>query len=677
MLNYWRHASLAAGLGLITSLAVLWMGGTTFHLKPGQKSFQRLVAGASPNGLVGQRAIISLPGLKRARSREVRIETEPSSPGASLGISVDRGPIHYLRLHRDGSVLVSILSARGPGARLDLTPGRGEGPLRLTAVGINDEGALPLGVAVIAGVASSVLVFAIAAGKGMALAASLGFLTAFLLGLATSPASWLLAIPDRSSLVRFVPVGLLLFGVFTIVWRLPEAERRFFRQAALILAAIVFGVWVRWFFLPSSGSWDTDIRKAWMLRTVTHGLSRAYGDPGSIPEGQFWAQMRGEEIPWRIPHRGREFVIDYPPLSMLLWKWSWSLVSRIAPELDYGESQNVAVKLPAVAGDVAAVLVLLWTVGARTARGLSMAALYWCLPISWFSSAVLGHHDGALAPLALAAVIAGVGGRASMAGSLLAIAWWTKPLAILVGPALAVALYQRGGSRELGKAAAAAVLVSFFVFLPYLWNGTVDTMVVHVYRIFAPGNLSSGYANPWWFLGQTISVASGEGTWGSRVPFVPLSRIDLPLAAIGASLVVLTTLAACVLQLRSPARDAALLSAATAFFSYSMLGLGVFENHPHVLFLLLLGTGLSSGRLRLFFTLTATTYVLNLALFAGLGRFYGLRFWILEEWASWASGMRMALGFDLTLVLVVINTVGFAMWLVWLPREMRSPLSIR
>jgi hypothetical protein len=141
--------------------------------------------------------------------------------------------------------------------------------------------------------------------------------------------------------------------------------------------------------------------------------------------------------------------------------------------------------------------------------------------------------------------------------------------------------------------------------------------------------------------------------------------------------VVLTTLAACVLQLRSPARDAALLSAATAFFSYSMLGLGVFENHPHVLFLLLLGTGLSSGRLRLFFTLTATTYVLNLALFAGLGRFYGLRFWILEEWASWASGMRMALGFDLTLVLVVINTVGFAMWLVWLPREMRSPLSIR
>ena len=61
---------------------------------------------------------------------------------------------------------------------------------------------------------------------------------------------------------------------------------------------------------------------------------------------------------------GRPFVVDYPPLAMFLWRWSYWAVTRGQTGLDPPEVRNVAVKLPAVLGDIAAVAVLLWALGA-------------------------------------------------------------------------------------------------------------------------------------------------------------------------------------------------------------------------------------------------------------------------------------------------------------------------
>ena len=133
-----------------------------------------------------------------------------------------------------------------------------------------------------------------------------------------------------------------------------EARRGYARAAALV-AAFVFGAAVRGAFLASAGSWDTEYWKAWMLRAADHGVTRVYGDPGAVPPAHLLAQMSGDEELWQVEFAGRRFVVDYPPLAMALWRWSWWIVSRGASGLDPPEARNVAVKLPSVLGDVGAV----------------------------------------------------------------------------------------------------------------------------------------------------------------------------------------------------------------------------------------------------------------------------------------------------------------------------------
>jgi hypothetical protein len=101
-----------------------------------------------------------------------------------------------------------------------------------------------------------------------------------------------------------------------------------------------------------------------------------------------------------------------------------------------------------------------------------------------------------------------------------------------------------------------------------------------------------------------------------------------------------------------------------------MLAVGVHENHPHPMFLLLLCTALPSRRLRVVALGTALVYVLNMLMLSGIGRFYGPRYAALEPAARALATWRMAPGFDFTLALALANTVLFAVLLAALPAEM-------
>jgi hypothetical protein len=671
-----RSLLAALGLGVFAILLVSALSESRFDFGPGDRAFARLVAGATSQGTVRERAVVVLAGLERNAPRQVQIRV---SGVRSLGVAVDRGPISRLRTSPEGVVAIGIDASGRPGARLDLLPLADEGAFRLESIRVlGNAVAPPIASALAAGLLTALLVLGVSLPRGAGTGAALGLVFAGSFALAWTPPSTWLAFPDRAAVLRLAAPALLL-GI-GLVWGLRSlAGRAFFGRAALLAAAFVIGLFLRVSFLASAGSWDTDIWKAWMLRSVSHGWTRAYGDPGAVPEGRFWAQVRGEEDPWKIPYAGREFTIDYPPLAILSWHASFRLVASLAPALDYGEAQNVAVKLPAVFGDALALVVLLWALRDSRDRGLAMAALYWCLPIAWYSSALLGFLDGAFAPFALAALVAATRGRPSLAGLLAAVAFWIKPLAVIVAPAIVVALLvprSPGRSfRAIGKAVAPAVLVSLVVSFPYWLDDTLDTMVVHLARLFAAGNLSSGYANPWWIAGQFLAVSRGEGSWSAPVSIVALREIDLPLSLLGTSLVALVTAAACAIQYRqcrSRMLHATLVSAASAFLAYSILGMGVFENHPHFAFLLLLATGLPTRSLKLFFGATASAYVLNLYFLGGLGRFYGLRYWILEGAATWHASARMALGFDATLVLALSNSAAFALWLLRMASETRA-----
>jgi hypothetical protein len=105
--------------------------------------------------------------------------------------------------------------------------------------------------------------------------------------------------------------------------------------------------------------------------------------------------------------------------------------------------------------------------------------------------------------------------------------------------------------------------------------------------------------------------------------------------------------------------------------AYGVCAVGVHENHPHALFLLLFATGLATRPLRLLTLGCALVYVANMLMLSGLGRFYGPRFALLEPAARVLGSLRMALGFDLTLLLAALQ-LGLFAWALARPPEVGS-----
>jgi hypothetical protein len=197
--------------------------------------------------------------------------------------------------------------------------------------------------------------------------------------------------------------------------------------------------------------------------------------------------------------------------------------------------------------------------------------------------------------------------------------------------------------------------------VPFALAGTLTTAFVHVYRILFQERLSGGYPNPWWLLGHVLTL--GPEGWSAPVKYARIELLPLPARPLGSLLFALAAAVVVWKQRGSRGPGPALLSATALFFAYGMLGVGVHENHPHPLFLLLLGTGLPSTRLRTLWAALSSIYVVNMLAMSGLGRFYGLRHAAVEPLARMASGLRHAAGFDLTLLLVFLNLALFA-WLL-------------
>lgn len=149
------------------------------------------------------------------------------------------------------------------------------------------------------------------------------------------------------------------------------SRRRPVAHAAGLATLLALGVWARLFFLPSTGSWDTDYWKAWMLRTVDRGLARAYGEPAPIDLGRMRAELGGEAPIFQPEFEGRRFVIDQPPLNLSLLAGAHAAIAWLDPPLGRLEALNVAVKLPPVLADVATLGALVLILRRRPLRAAS------------------------------------------------------------------------------------------------------------------------------------------------------------------------------------------------------------------------------------------------------------------------------------------------------------------
>ena len=131
--------------------------------------------------------------------------------------------------------------------------------------------------------------------------------------------------------------------------------------------------------------------------------------------------------------------------------------------------------------------------------------------------------------MAAAALIAAGRGRSGWAGAWLAAACLVKPTAVVLAPAVAVALLPFG----LGRAFLAGLGVVCATLAPFAAAGTLGAAVVHVYRILFQGTLSGGFPNPWWILGQAVAVVRGAVPLGGQVPFVHLDAVPFPARTAG------------------------------------------------------------------------------------------------------------------------------------------------
>ena len=443
-----------------------------------------------------------------------------------------------------------------------------------------------------------------------------------------------------------------------------QIKRSLSPLARLVLcAAFIAGLAARGYFISSHGSWDTEYRKAWANEVVTAGITNAYGPPGSVPEGEFLAQLSGQAPRFEVPFRGRTYVIDYPPLALAIWGESWSFFTSRPRPYRGAEAENVAVKFPPVLGDLLGVVVLLWAFRGAPATALALGALYWLFPVTWVSSAAHGNFDGLVPPFLLASIFAAPVSPFA-AGALFAVSCLIKPTAALALPVVFMVSGRAGAPRVV----AGGAIVTVLVFLPYALAGTLDAAFIHIVRLFSQERISGGYANPWWVFGHVHSVLHGQAEWTDPVDYIRRDAVSWPLGLIGFMAMGLAAawILHCARAVRTP--RAAAYVGALLLLSWGALTIGAHDNHNHPLFLLLVGTGLGSGFLRGLSAAAATSTLIGATCLHGLGRFYGPQWKAVLPVSDGLVRMRMAPGFDLTLILSVVNTAVLVFALARLKR---------
>jgi hypothetical protein len=428
---------------------------------------------------------------------------------------------------------------------------------------------------------------------------------------------------------------------------------------ALLIVIFLAGAWLRLYFITSHGSWDMEYWKAWASETANAGLAQVYGGPETVPAGDFLPQLTGEKPRHQVSFRGREFPIDYPPLGLAAWGVSWRFFTSKPRPYRGAEAENLAVKFPAVAGDVLAVLVLLWAFRSDLRKGLTLAVLYWVFPVTWVSSAVLGFFDGFVPPFLLVSLLLAPASPFA-AGAMFAVTCLIKPTAAVALPALFLAATRANWPRVVFG----GILVTAVVLAPYALAGTLGTAVIHVGRLFSQDRISGGYSNPWWIVGHAVSVFREKAEWPDPIDYVRRDSFEMPLGLIGFAAAGLAAgwIVFCARHIRRP--ETALYVGALLLFVWGILTVGVHDNHNHPMFLLLVATGLGTPLLRRFTAVAATATLLGSVCLHGFGRYYGTQWRAVLPFADAVARIRMLPGFDLTLVLSVVNSLLLVLALV-------------
>ena len=416
-------------------------------------------------------------------------------------------------------------------------------------------------------------------------------------------------------------------------------------------AALIFGLLVRLTALPLPGTEDVTTWKIWAFGASRH-VTHMYGVGGTPP-------VRGV-VNWG----SLETTVDYPPAALYVLALVGLAYRRMDPAFADSPALTAAVKIPGLLCGIGLTLLLAWTTrritgSARAGRWAALA--YWLNPATVINGEVLGYLDPLMMLPGIAAFVLLHLGAAESAGLALSTAILMKPQGILLVPAFALAAWHTGGARAMLRAAAAGILATVALMLPFAAIGALPNMWLAFGSFYARRNILSGYAaNVWWIANYALRAYYQIPRLGfPHAFFVEVRRImavstfqevGLPNPRPFASAAVAATAGWGLWRLRHSSDLAAhLLAAAFVVHAFFVLGVGVHEHHMMLAVPLLALAAALRRSLRPVFYVVSAIVALNMNLFYGIGMGIGY------------SIPRLLLGLDLTVILSVANIAA----LIW------------
>jgi len=416
-------------------------------------------------------------------------------------------------------------------------------------------------------------------------------------------------------------------------------------------AALIFGLLVRLTALPLPGTEDVTTWKIWAFGASRH-VTHMYGVGGTPP-------VRGV-VNWG----SLETTVDYPPAALYVLALVGLAYRQMDPAFADSPALTAAVKIPGLLCGIGLTLLLAWTTrritgSARAGRWAALA--YWLNPATVINGEVLGYLDPLMMLPGIGAFVLLHLGAAESAGLALSTAILMKPQGILLVPAFALAAWHTGGARAMLHAAAAGILATVALMLPFAAIGALPNMWLAFGSFYARRNILSGYAaNVWWIANYALRAYYQIPRLGfPHAFFVEVRRImavstfqevGLPNPRPFASAAVAATAGWGLWRLRHSSDLAAhLLAAAFVVHAFFVLGVGVHEHHMMLAVPLLALAAALRPSLRPVFYVVSAIVALNMNLFYGIGMGIGY------------SIPRLLLGLDLTVILSVANIAA----LIW------------
>lgn len=428
-----------------------------------------------------------------------------------------------------------------------------------------------------------------------------------------------------------------------------------------LIFGLALGAVIRLVTLPWPGTRDVEIWKVWSFSAV-YDLTGMYGVGGTPPEHRL--------LRWR----GTEMVVDYPPGTLYEMALVGRLYRMVSPLYEDSSTLHAFVKLPGLAAEIAALVVLL--VAGRRLFGADIAAwmalAFWLNPVVALDGAILGYLDAQMAVPAVLALVVAYVGPAWLAGVLSAAAVLTKAQAIFLVPVLASVILSRtpaSGLNRLIHAGTGAALTGGAALLPFVARGAWANLVQSIGRLARQDMLSAYAANVWWIFTWVLRVVDVRGEWGLKaaltqnVRILAISRaVDLgyPNPRVVGLIVVCAAIGWAVWQCRRavPLADAAALSGWCAY-AYALFSAQVHENHLYLAVpFFVVAAGLDRTYRSVLWSVSGVA-ACNLFLFYGLGRDLPVIF------------QRGWTGIDASVLLAIVNVIVF----VWATKKVNARLS--